>query len=124
MRPGALTQLVRALAAQRGYATGGSVMPSDDELSKMDHASLYMLREKLRGKADQNTLAGWEHRAFGREAVVENPLLAVPIALATPLYQASKMIPGLGSRSDASWEQTLQGWRGVGGGLAQWWRGQ
>lgn len=105
------------------YATGGPVMPSDEELGNMDHASLYMLRERLKDKAAQNALAGWEHRAFGREAVANNPLLAAPIALATPLYQASKLIPGLGSRSDASWEQTLQGWRGVGDGLAQWWRG-
>lgn len=93
-----------------------------DDLAKMEHARLYMLREKLKSKQDQNALAGYEHRAFAREAVGDNPLMALPIAASIPLYQLSKMIPGLESRSDASWGQTGQGLLGIGEGLARFFR--
>ena len=89
------------------------------DLATASHADLYMQRERSTSKVDQNRLAPYEHRAFAREATSENPLLAVPIAIAAPLYQASKAIPGLESRSDASIEQLLQSWIGVAEGLQQ-----
>lgn len=89
------------------------------DLATSSHADLYMQREKTTDKAEQNRIAPYEHRAFAREATAENPLLAVPIALAAPIYQASKAIPGMESRSDASVEQLLQSWIGVAEGLQQ-----
>ena len=56
----------------------------DDTLSKLDHATLWSMRARAREQELQDLLAGYEHRAFGREAVGENPLLALPIALAAP----------------------------------------
>ncbi len=92
-------------------------MPGLVDLANLDHATLYRMRERAREQAMQDLLAGYEHRAFAREAVQENPLMAVPIGLATPLYQASKLLPGNKSRSNPSWDQMLQGFTGVGEGL-------
>ncbi len=89
-----------------------------NELAKLDHATLYRLRSQAREQELQDLLAGYEHRAFGREAVSENPWLALPILTATPVYQAAKLIPGLlQSRSNPSWSQLGQGLLGVGEGL-------
>ncbi len=88
-------------------------------LAQQDHATLYMQRERTRNKTDQNRIAPYEHRAFAREATAENPLMAVPIGLAAPLYQLSKSIPGLESRSDPSMDQLLHSWLGIVEGLQQ-----
>lgn len=85
--------------------------------SKMDHATLYMLRAKAMDQAAQDQLAGYEHRAFAREAVGENPLLALPIGLAAPLYQMSKFLPLNKSRSNPSFSQLGQAYTGIGEGL-------
>ena len=87
----------------------------DDELKQLDHAQLYMLRAKAPADA-QDKLASAEHRAFAREATTENPLLALPIALATLAYQPYKMIVP-GSRSHGSLNQAAQGLIGVGEGI-------
>lgn len=86
-----------------------------DQLAKVDHATLYMARERAARK-DQDQLAGAEHRAFAREATTENPLLGLPIALASLAYQPYKAIQG-GSRSNPSLDQAMQGIVGVGEGL-------
>ena len=86
-----------------------------DSLAGLDHSTLFNLRERYKDKALQDLLAGYEHRAFAREAVGDNPLMALPIALAAPLYQASKLISP--SRSDPSWGQLGHGLLGVGEGL-------
>lgn len=85
--------------------------------STMDHATLYRLRAKAIDQAMQDQLAGYEHRAFAREAVGENPLLALPIGLAAPMYQMSKFLPGNKSRSNPSFSQLGQAYTGIGEGL-------
>ena len=97
-------------------------MPLLDELSAMDHATLYRMRAAAKDKATQDLLAGYEHRAFGREAVAENPYLALPIAVATPLYQLAKLANFTQSRSSPSMSQMGQGLLGVGEGLLGAWR--
>jgi len=88
------------------------------ELAKLDHATLYRMRAQAAAdQALQDQLAGYEHRAFAREATAENPLLALPIAVATPLYQAAKLLPSSQSRSRPGWGQMGQGLLGVGEGL-------
>jgi hypothetical protein len=89
--------------------------------SKTDHATLYMLRERIKNQALQDQIAGYEHRAFAREAVGENPLMAIPIGLAAPLYQASKFLPGSKSRSNPSLWQLGQAYQGIGEGLLSSW---
>ena len=43
--------------------------------------------------ADQEKLSSMEHRAFARQWVQENPLVAVPsLAVATPLYAGAKAL--------------------------------
>lgn len=110
------------------YATGGSVLPSDDELAKLEQWQLLGLRKQFTDPADQARLAGWEHRAYAREAAARSPLMAASAAVATPAYQVAKMLPrgltGMQSRTAPSWEQMMQGWRGVGDGLSQWWGGR
>ena len=99
-------------------------MPGLLDLANMDHATLYMLREKAKEKALQDQLAGYEHRAFAREEVARNPLMALPIGLAAPLYQASKFLPGNQSRSNPSFGQLGQAYTGIGEGLMSLLRGR
>ena len=86
-------------------------------LQQLDHALLYQAREHA-PKEDQNKLAAPEHRAFAREATAENPLMALPIALATLAYQPYKLATGK-SRSDAGLSQVAAGLSGVGEGLSE-----
>lgn len=93
-----------------------------ETLSGLDHATLFRMRERAKDNPElQGLLSQYEHRAFAREATADNPLMALPIALATPLYQLSKMLPqsmtGNRSRSAPSWGQVGHGLLGVGEGL-------
>jgi hypothetical protein len=87
-------------------------------LSQMDHATLYQMRARAPQEM-QGLLSPYEHQAFAREAVQENPLMALPIAagtLAWPLYK-TLVSPG---RSAPSLDQVGQGLLGVGQGLGSW----
>lgn len=106
---------------------GKPVTYTQDELATMDHATLYTLRARNEANRDIFALlAPFEHRAFAREATEENPALAVPIALATPLYAGAKAM-GLmrdgGNATDPSMKQVGYGLAGVGEGLARKARG-
>ena len=98
-----------------------SQIPPEDELAGMTHSGLIALRNKLATQQLQNKVAPFEHRAFARESVTENPLMALSLALATPAYQISKALPksvtGNKSRSEPSLEQLKQGFIGIGEGL-------
>lgn len=85
------------------------------QMGAMDHATLYNARRGAT-PAQQDQLAGYEHRAFAREATADNPLLALPIAAGALAYQPYKMLTGQ-SRSGASLGQVGQGLQGVGEGL-------
>jgi len=87
------------------------------QLGRMSHADLYNARNYV-PREQQNKISPYEHRAFAREATAENPWMGVPIALATPLYQAYKAVDGR-SRSRPSLDQVTQGFTGVGEGLWQ-----
>jgi soluble lytic murein transglycosylase-like protein len=96
-------------------------MPSEDikpwELAQQ-HAALYQGREG-KSRDEQNVLAPKEHRAFAKEAVAENPALALPIAAAIPLYQGAKALGLTSSRSDPSVEQATEAYKGIGEGLKE-----
>lgn len=88
---------------------------SPQQLSGMDHASLYAARQYV-PKEQQGDISPYEHRAFAREATAENPWMGIPIAAGTLAYQPYKMLMGK-SRSGASLNQVGQGLLGVGEGL-------
>jgi hypothetical protein len=86
-----------------------------EQLSQLDHATLYQMRARAPQQM-QGLLSPYEHQAFAREAVGENPLLALPIAAGTfawPLYK-SLFSPG---RSAPSFDQVKAGLLGVKQGL-------
>lgn len=86
-------------------------------LAPLDHATLWNMRDKTSDPRLQALLAPYEHRAFAREAVRDNPLMALSLLVATPLYTAGKAAGLLGARSPASWEEMKQGLLGIGEGL-------
>ena len=87
---------------------------SPDRMATADHAGLYAARSGAT-RQQQGQIAPYEHRAFAREAVSENPWMALPIAAGIPMYQAYKGL--FGARSGNSMDQVIQGFKGVGEGL-------
>lgn len=85
-----------------------------EELKKLPHALLYQTRERV-PKEQQGMISPYEHRAFAREVVQENPLMAISLLAAIPAYQGYKAV--MGARSQPSLDQVLQGYAGVGDGL-------
>lgn len=87
-----------------------------DDLARMDWEAL----RRLRAQSPQNlqaTLAPYEHRAFARESVGDNPWSA-PLYLAlVPGYQAAKGVGLLGARTGPSMDQLKQGLLGAWEGL-------
>lgn len=87
-------------------------------LGDLSHQELMRLRNKYSdSKAMQNALAPLEHRAYAREAVQNNPLMAASLIPAIPAYQLVKMLGLMGARSDPSLAQIIEGYKGVGQGL-------
>lgn len=87
-------------------------------LSDLSHADLLQMRNKYNGSLGmQRALAPLEHRAYAREAVSENPAMALSLLLGIPAYQVAKMLGLHGSRSGADPDQLIQGYIGVGEGL-------
>lgn len=82
-----------------------------EELAKLPHALLYQTRARL-PREQQGFISPYEHRAFSREVVKENPLMAISLLAAIPAYQGYKAV--MGARSDPSLDQVLQGYAGIG----------
>ena len=95
-----------------------------DALDKMDWDSLHGLRTNFAGNmAAQQVLAPFEHQAYAREAVQNNPLNAIGYSVMIPAYQAAKTV-GLIKPVDnnnpvtpPSLAELLHGFRGVKQGL-------
>lgn len=101
-------------------------LPSLDDLGKMQWHELYALRLANRGNQQaQQLIAPFEHQAYARETVADNPMQA-PVWAAMPAgYQAFKLF-GLGEKDDMStppsWDQATAGMKGVWQGLGDAWR--
>lgn len=94
-------------------------------LAQLSWPDLLELRKRAANQDEQDLLADYEHRAYAREQVAENPLMALPYAAMVPGYQALKLLRGgAGSRSRASLHQLGQGYAGIGDGLAAALRGR
>lgn len=77
------------------------------------------MREMYEGNQEmQNLISQYEHQAFTRESTAENPLMAVPYAVAIPGYNVYKQMTGAG-RSEPSMGQVVQGYKGIYQGLMQ-----
>lgn len=81
------------------------------DLSRLSWAELLEMRRNARPE-DQATLAPYEHRAYARETVAENPMMAPAFLFLTPGYQAYKAIRG-GARTKPSLEQLKHGLLGT-----------
>lgn len=96
---------------------------TEEEAAQKSHAELYLAREKGT-KEESDTLAPLEHRAFAREVTQENPWMAIPVGLATPLYEAAKatgILEVLGQAdektSKASFKAITEAYKGIYEGL-------
>ena len=94
-----------------------NTIPTREEMPTADHSRLYMARYGAKDQDLQDMLAAYEHRAFAREAVKDNPFMAAPIAAAVPIYQLAKLLGLTSSRSSPSMFQAGQGLLGIGEGL-------
>lgn len=85
-------------------------------LARMPWLDLIQQRAQTTDPARQAMLAPYEHRAYAREEVAANPLMAPAYALMVPGYQMLKMLRG-GARTPPSWSELSQGWLGTLEGL-------
>lgn len=108
--------------------TGQDYDTSHDQLASLPWSTLYQMRMQSSDPLVQAMISPYEHRAYAREQVQQNPLQAPLFAGALiPGYQAAKLaglIPTDGQSSAPSWDQFTGGLTGVGEGLLNWSRGQ
>lgn len=98
-------------------------MPGFDEMS---FAELRRLRDSLPDPIAQKFLAPYEHRAFAREYMAQNPVKGLGLLAAIPGYQVAKRLGLLSSRTGLSdpLRQMGQGYLGMGEGLKNLLRGR
>jgi hypothetical protein len=86
---------------------------------EMSFAELRRLRDYLPDPKAQQFLAPYEHRAFAREYMSQNPVKGLGLLAGIPGYQAAKGLGLMGSRTGFSdpWGQMKQGYMGMGEGL-------
>jgi len=95
---------------------------SDDQLGQMSWDELIELRKTIdKDHKIQQRLAPFEHRAWAREQVADNPLTAPAYALMVPGYQLAKAAGAVfdSGQTPPTWDQMKQGLLGVGEGLAR-----
>lgn len=87
------------------------------DLSNLSFEEMYHLRKLYEGNQDmQNYLGPYEHQAFTRGVVSEQPYGALPMMAMIPGYELKKTITGEG-RSDPSLRSMAMGYKGVFQGL-------
>lgn len=90
------------------------------EMETMSHEQLYRARINAKTPEEQKHIAPYEHRAFAREFVEQNPVTgAVGLAVAIPGYQAAKATGATGSRTGVDTKQMVEGYKGVAEGLSK-----
>lgn len=93
------------------------LLTEKEKLARMKHQELLTLRQHNTAPGVQEILAPYEHRAFAREEVEENPLKALPLLFMIPGYQGAKALGLGGARTGPSFEQFKQGNIGILDGL-------
>lgn len=95
------------------------------DYSQMSWDELYRLRNSLApNDPRQAEIAPYEHQAFARESVSQNPLMAPSLAVATPAYTLAKLLGLQKARSPASWDEVGAGYRGIGQGIMRYLSGR
>jgi hypothetical protein len=94
-----------------------TIMPDPDGLESMGHFELMEKRSGAKTKEEQNRLAPYEHRAWAREYVKENPTAAVVLPGLIMAYNAAKGMGMREGRSDPSADAILEGLKGTVEGL-------
>jgi hypothetical protein len=92
----------------------GSMTP--EQLRVLPHSLLYASRQYV-PQEQQGAISPYEHRAFTREAVYDNPLMAFPAFAGVLAYQPYKAV--MGARSKPSVAQVKEGLAGIKDGLMQ-----
>lgn len=87
-------------------------IPSSDQLASMSHLSLRQLRDKAATQEEQNKLAPYEHRAFAREYIAENPEAAIIMPGMIMAYNVLRKAGVLKGRSDPSAKHIIEGLKG------------
>ena len=95
----------------------------ENALARLAWDQLVQMRARTSDPAEQARLAPFEHRAYAREAVAQNPMMALPYLAMVPGYQALKLM-GAGARTKPGLEQLMQGYAGIGDGLKEAFRGR
>jgi hypothetical protein len=96
----------------------------DEQLGAMSHSDLMAWRQLMEKSGDKKAnvrLAPFEHQAFAREYVKENPVSGtLGLSASIPLYQLVKsagFMQNGGNATPPSIDQLLAGFRGIGQGL-------
>ena len=102
----------------------------DELLRSLSPSQIIELRKLMAGnQAAQNRLSSVDHRMFTRDAAAtEGPLAALGIGLVSPFYQMKKLgdyknmeyQPPDNQTSEPSWQQFIEGYKGLGEGLGDW----
>jgi hypothetical protein len=89
------------------------------DYGKMSHSDLVNLRNSLpKDDPRQAEIAPYEHQAFAREWVKEDPVTATASLLgAIPAYSAAKAVGVVKSRTPASFDEIASAYKGIGQGL-------
>lgn len=90
-----------------------------DPFSRMSFHELRELRASLPDPQAQQFLAPYEHRAYARELMKQDPVKGLGLLGAIPGYQVAKGLGLMGSRTGSSqpFQQMGQGYMGMGEGL-------
>lgn len=92
-------------------------------LSEQSWEQLLQARKEAEGDpAKQAVLAPFEHRAYAREYVRDNPLAAPGMAMMTPAYYAAKKMGLANGRTEADVDQVMAGWQGTAEGLMDYFK--
>ncbi len=91
-------------------------VPSSSEKVASEFLALEEARTSA-SKEEQNRLAPLAHAKFTEGVVTETPIAAIPMAAAIPIYTAGKAIGTIKTRSNPSWEEVSQAYKGIGKGL-------
>ena len=95
-----------------------------EDMAKANWESLMIARKAIPPDDPQQAqIAPYEHRAWARERVAENPLLAPVYAALVPGYQLAKLARSFGPEATPpSMDQLAGGMTGIAEGVQEWLR--
>lgn len=102
-----------------GFTPSSIAKRRPEEMRRIPWEELLEMRKRAEGNQQlQDFLSSYEHGAYARETVKENPAMFIPISVAIPAYHLKKKLTGFG-RSKPSLSQVTEGYRGAVEGLVE-----